>query len=70
MTLFQEFTIQQLSQATSEFAAENIVSEQGENAPNMVYKGKLEDETLIVVKRFNKQAWPDARQFTVSAYIY
>ncbi|KAI9117941.1 hypothetical protein K1719_011083 [Acacia pycnantha] len=65
--LFQEFTIHQLIKATSGFAVENIVSEQGENAPNLVYKGKLVNQTLIAVKRFNKQAWPDARQFTAEA---
>ncbi|XP_028807188.1 serine/threonine-protein kinase BSK7-like isoform X2 [Neltuma alba] len=64
---FQEYKIHQLSKATSGFATENIVSEQGENAPNMVYRGKLENQTLIAVKRFNRQAWPDAKQFTQEA---
>jgi BR-signaling kinase len=43
---------------------ENIVSEQGEKAPNVVYKGKL-DAQRIAVKRFNRSAWPDPRQFLV-----
>ncbi|RVX09002.1 putative serine/threonine-protein kinase [Vitis vinifera] len=63
---FHEYTIDQLRMATSGFAAENIVSEHGEKAPNVVYKGKLENQRRIAVKRFNKSAWPDARQFLVS----
>lgn len=51
--------------ATSGFAVENIVSEHGEKAPNVVYKGKLENQRRIAVKRFNRSAWPDARQFMV-----
>ncbi|GLT60842.1 hypothetical protein SLA2020_335880 [Shorea laevis] len=39
---FREYTVDQLKQATSGFAVENIVSEHGEKAPNVVYKGKLE----------------------------
>ncbi|XP_054824253.1 serine/threonine-protein kinase BSK7-like [Prosopis cineraria] len=64
---FQEYTIDQLRKATSGFAIENIVSEHGEKAPNVVYKGKLENQTRIAVKRFNRSAWPDARQFLEEA---
>ncbi|XP_024031166.1 probable serine/threonine-protein kinase At5g41260 isoform X2 [Morus notabilis] len=60
---FHEYTIEQLRMATSGFAVENIVSEHGEKAPNVVYKGKLENQIRIAVKRFNRSAWPDARQF-------
>lgn len=63
---FHEYTIDQLRMATSGFAVENIVSEHGEKAPNVVYKGKLENQKRIAVKRFNRSAWPDARQFLVS----
>lgn len=63
---FREYTIDQLREATSGFAVENIVSEHGERAPNVVYKGKLENEIQIAVKRFNRSAWPDSRQFLVS----
>ncbi|KAL0347381.1 UNVERIFIED_CONTAM: Serine/threonine-protein kinase BSK5 [Sesamum calycinum] len=45
------------------FSPDNIVSEHGEKAPNVVYKGFLESEGWIAVKRFNKSAWPDSRQF-------
>ncbi|KAG6784764.1 hypothetical protein POTOM_010470 [Populus tomentosa] len=64
---FREFTLEQLKNATSGFAVENIVSEHGEKAPNVVYKGKLENQRRIAVKRFNKMAWPDARQFLEEA---
>lgn len=63
---FREFTLNQLNNATSGFAVENIVSEHGEKAPNVVYKGKLDNQMRIVVKRFNRNAWPDARQFLVN----
>ncbi|KAL5551648.1 hypothetical protein UlMin_002257 [Ulmus minor] len=64
---FLEYTVEQLRIATSGFAVENIVSEHGEKAPNVVYKGKLESQRKIVVKRFNRSAWPDARQFLEEA---
>ncbi|KAJ4835233.1 Serine/threonine-protein kinase bsk3 [Turnera subulata] len=64
---FREFTFEQLKNATSGFAVENIVSEHGEKAPNVVYKGKLENQKRIAVKRFNRTAWPDARQFLEEA---
>lgn len=63
---FKEFTLEQLKNATSGFAVENIVSEHGEKAPNVVYKGKLENQRRIAVKRFNRMAWPDSRQFVVN----
>lgn len=63
LSSFHEYTIDQLKNATSGFSVENIVSEHGEKAPNVVYKGKLENQMRIAVKRFNKSAWPDAQQF-------
>ncbi|KAE9597754.1 hypothetical protein Lal_00041454 [Lupinus albus] len=60
---FHEFTFDQIRNATSGFAVENIVSEHGEKAPNVVYKGKLENQMRIAVKRFNRSAWPDIQQF-------
>lgn len=62
---FREYSIEQLRIATSSFAVENIVSEHGERAPNIVFKGKLANQRRIAVKRFNRSAWPDARQFLV-----
>ncbi|KAL0918264.1 hypothetical protein M5K25_010263 [Dendrobium thyrsiflorum] len=64
---FQEFSFEQLRVATSGFAAENIVSEHGEKAPNVVYRGKLDARRKIAVKRFNRSAWPDPRQFLEEA---
>ncbi|CAI0470392.1 unnamed protein product [Linum tenue] len=64
---FREFTFEQLKNASSGFAGENIVSEHGEKAPNVVYKGKLENQTKIAIKRFNRMAWADARQFVEEA---
>ncbi|GAB2290998.1 Serine/threonine-protein kinase bsk3 [Dionaea muscipula] len=64
---FHEYTYDQLRNATFGFAADNIVSEHGVKAPNVVYSGKLDNQTRIAVKRFNKNAWPDARQFTEEA---
>ncbi|KAI4370075.1 hypothetical protein MLD38_018459 [Melastoma candidum] len=66
---FHEYTYDDLRRATSWFAVENIVSEHGEKAPNVVYKGKLENQMRIAVKRFNRSAWPDARQFLEEARI-
>lgn len=67
---FREYTLEQLKSATSGFAVEYIVSEHGEKAPNVVYKGKLENQKKIAVKRFTRMAWPDARQFLVTTYIF
>nr|KYP45693.1 putative serine/threonine-protein kinase At5g41260 family [Cajanus cajan] len=60
---FGEFSLEQLKAATNGFSSENIVSEHGEKAPNVVYKGKLDNGQWIAIKRFNKFAWPDSRQF-------
>ncbi|XP_073311060.1 serine/threonine-protein kinase BSK6-like [Primulina huaijiensis] len=60
---FREFSWEELKAATNGFSLENIVSEPGEKAPNVVYKGLLENKRWIAVKRFNKSAWPDSRQF-------
>ncbi|KAK2972248.1 hypothetical protein RJ640_014306 [Escallonia rubra] len=60
---FTEYSLEELKSATSGFVSDNIVSEHGEKAPNVVYKGKLSNDRWIAVKRFNKSAWPDSRQF-------
>ncbi|GKB57213.1 probable serine/threonine-protein kinase BSK3 [Tanacetum coccineum] len=54
--------LEEIRNATDGFSVENVVSEHGEKAPNVVYKGKIGD-CFIAVKRFNKSAWPDTRQF-------
>ncbi|RYR26643.1 hypothetical protein Ahy_B02g060924 isoform A [Arachis hypogaea] len=64
---FGEFKLEELKGATNGFSSENIVSEHGEKAPNVVYKGKLQNGNSIAIKRFNKFAWPDSRQFLEEA---
>ncbi|TKY63385.1 serine/threonine-protein kinase [Spatholobus suberectus] len=64
---FGEFSLEQLKAATNGFSSESIVSEHGEKAPNVVYKGKLDNGQWIAIKRFNKFAWPDSRQFLEEA---
>lgn len=64
---FCEYTFEQLRVATTGFSVDNIVSEHGEKAPNVVYKGKLSNDRFIAVKRFHKAAWPDSRQFLEEA---
>lgn len=59
----------QLRVSTDGFSADNIVSEHGEKAPNVVYKGRLQDVSFVAVKRFNKSAWPDSRQFLVRSSV-
>ncbi|XAR68878.1 Non-specific serine/threonine protein kinase [Bertholletia excelsa] len=60
---FAEFSLEELKAATNGFSPENIVSEHGEKAPNVVYKGRLVDDQWIAIKRFHRTAWPDSRQF-------
>ncbi|GJZ83505.1 hypothetical protein Tco_0648678 [Tanacetum coccineum] len=67
---FREYTIDQLKTATSGFAVENIVSEHGEKSPNVVYKGKLQNQRRVAIKRFNRSTWPDSRQFLVCTSSY
>ncbi|KAL6905274.1 hypothetical protein ACP4OV_002875 [Aristida adscensionis] len=70
---FAEFSLAELRAATGGFAAENIVSESGEKAPNLVYRGVLRGPgagaapRAIAVKKFAKLAWPDPKQFAEEA---
>ncbi|KAF2291702.1 hypothetical protein GH714_035272 [Hevea brasiliensis] len=53
---FREFSLEQLRAATSGFSADNIVSEHGEKAPNVVYRCRLQDDDRwIAVKRFKSE---------------
>lgn len=65
--VFKDFGLTELRNATNGFSSEYIVSESGEKAPNVVYKGKLDNNRFVAVKRFSKQSWPDAQQFIVEA---
>ncbi|CAH2076696.1 unnamed protein product [Thlaspi arvense] len=60
---FSEFSFADLKAATNNFSSDNIVSESGEKAPNLVYKGRLQNRRWIAVKKFTKMAWPDPKQF-------
>nr|KJB47750.1 hypothetical protein B456_008G040100 [Gossypium raimondii] len=60
---FSEFSLAGLKAATNNFSSDNIVSESGEKAPNLVYKGRLKNRKWIAVKKFTKMAWPDPKQF-------
>ena len=62
---FKEFGLSELRLATKGFSSDLIVSESGEKAPNVVYRGKLEGGQVVAIKRFSKQSWPDAQQFVV-----
>lgn len=65
---FSEFSLADLKVATGNFAADSIVSESGEKAPNVVYKGRLQNRRWIAVKKFSKMAWPDPKQFADEAW--
>ncbi|KAL8144443.1 hypothetical protein V2J09_017475 [Rumex salicifolius] len=64
---FKEFALAELRAATNGFSRELIVSESGEKAPNVVYRGKLKNNRLVAIKRFSKQSWPDPQQFVIEA---
>ncbi|KAK8582589.1 hypothetical protein V6N13_069363 [Hibiscus sabdariffa] len=64
---FSKFSLAELKAATDNFSSENIVSESGEKAPNLVYKGRLQNRKWIAVKKFTKMAWPDSKQFVEEA---
>lgn len=65
---FAEFSFADLKAATNNFSSEFIVSESGEKAPNLVYKGRLKNHQWIAVKKFTKLAWPDPKQFAEEAW--
>lgn len=65
VVVFKEFGLAELRAATNGFSSELIVSESGEKAPNVVYRGKLRNNRLVAIKRFSKQSWPDPNQFLV-----
>lgn len=66
--VFSEYSLSDLKTATNNFSSEFIVSESGEKAPNVVYKGRLQNRRWIAIKKFSKMAWPDPKQFAVSIY--
>ncbi|KAG8363499.1 hypothetical protein BUALT_Bualt19G0028700 [Buddleja alternifolia] len=64
---FKEFGLAELRAATNGFSSELIISESGEKAPNVVYRGKLRSNRFVAIKRFSKQSWPDPQQFVAEA---
>ncbi|KAF3654914.1 hypothetical protein FXO37_16238 [Capsicum annuum] len=64
---FKEFSLAELWAATNDLSSELIVSESGEKAPNVVYRGKLRSNRLVAINRFSRQSWPDAQQFVAEA---
>ncbi|XP_076932144.1 serine/threonine-protein kinase BSK1-like [Bidens hawaiensis] len=66
--VFSEYSLVDLKGATNNFSSEYIVSESGEKAPNVVYKGRLQNRRWIAVKKFSKMAWPDPKQFADEAW--
>ena len=67
MPAFKEFGLAELRAATNGFSSELIVSESGEKAPNVVYRGKLKNNQVVAIKRFSRQSWPDPHQFVNEA---
>ncbi|XP_065036064.1 serine/threonine-protein kinase BSK1-like isoform X1 [Musa acuminata AAA Group] len=65
---FSQFSFAELKAATDGFSPQNIVSESGDKAPNVVYKGRLQNRRRIVVKKFARTAWPDPKQFAEEAW--
>ncbi|KAI4371881.1 hypothetical protein MLD38_010178 [Melastoma candidum] len=64
---FKEFGLTEIRAATNGFSSDLIVSESGEKAPNVVYRGKLKNNRYVAIKRFSKQSWPDPQQFVTEA---
>ncbi|XP_039070412.1 serine/threonine-protein kinase BSK2-like [Hibiscus syriacus] len=64
---FKEFDLAELRAATNGFSSDLIVSESGDKAPNVVYRGKLKNNRVVAIKRFSKLSWPDPHQFTNEA---
>ncbi|XP_074581635.1 serine/threonine-protein kinase BSK1-like isoform X1 [Curcuma longa] len=65
---FDQFSLAELREATNGFSPKNVVSESGDKAPNVVYKGRLQNRRWIAVKKFTKSAWPDPKQFAEEAW--
>ncbi|KAI7728504.1 hypothetical protein M8C21_008777, partial [Ambrosia artemisiifolia] len=65
--VFKEYELTELRAATNGFSSELIVSESGEKAPNVVFRGKLRNNKVVAIKRFSKLSWPDPQQFVAEA---
>ncbi|KAI7738111.1 hypothetical protein M8C21_014520, partial [Ambrosia artemisiifolia] len=65
--VFKEYELTELRAATNGFSSDLIVSESGEKAPNVVFRGKLRNNKVVAIKRFSKLSWPDPQQFVAEA---
>lgn len=60
-----KFSFSDLNKATENFYLKNIVSENGGETSDTVYKGRLHNGGFIAVKKFMNMAWSDSNQFVV-----
>ncbi|KAH7669140.1 Non-specific serine/threonine protein kinase protein [Dioscorea alata] len=61
---FPQYTFAELRAATDEFSLQNVLSRLiGDEFPSFVHRGRLHGGQQIAVKRFCKDAWPDAEEF-------
>lgn len=60
-----KFSFSDLNKATENFCLKNIVSENGGETSDIVYKGSLHNRGFIAVKRFMNMAWSDPNHFVV-----
>lgn len=60
-----KFSFSDLNKATENFCLKNIVSENGGETSDIVYKGSLRNRGFIAVKKFMNMAWSDPNQFMV-----
>lgn len=59
------FSFTDLNKATENFCLKNIVSENGGETSDIVYKGRFHNGGFIAVKKFTNMAWSDPNQFVV-----
>ncbi|CAH8327326.1 unnamed protein product [Eruca vesicaria subsp. sativa] len=63
-----KFSFSDLNMATENFSLKNIVSENGGETSDIVYKGHLTNRGFIAVKKFNNVASSDPNQFVEEAH--
>ncbi|CAG7883335.1 unnamed protein product [Brassica rapa] len=63
-----KFSFSDLNKATENFYLKNIVSENGGETSDTVYKGRLHNGGFIAVKKFMNMAWSDSNQFVEEAH--
>ncbi|KAF3548292.1 hypothetical protein DY000_02005452 [Brassica cretica] len=63
-----KFSFTDLNKATENFCLKNIVSENGGETSDIVYKGRFHNGGFIAVKKFTNMAWSDPNQFVEEAH--